>query len=64
MLHVIQAFKYFGHHRYYFDKLVETSVVALAKYGGSDNGFSLASTVVNHVVQREGVWSAREMYKR
>ncbi|XP_027088032.1 uncharacterized protein [Coffea arabica] len=58
------AFKYFAHHQHYFDKLVETSVVALTKFGGSDNGFSLGSTVVNHVLQRDGVQRAREIYKR
>ncbi|KAL3519447.1 hypothetical protein ACH5RR_017596 [Cinchona calisaya] len=60
----LMAFKYFAHHRQYFDKLVETSILALAKYGGSDNGFSLSSTIVNFVLQRDGVQSAREIYTR
>ncbi|KAL0305946.1 UNVERIFIED_CONTAM: hypothetical protein Sradi_6011900 [Sesamum radiatum] len=36
----------------------------LAKDGGSDSGFSLSSTIVNYILQRDGVESAREMYKR
>lgn len=40
------------------------SVLLLAKDGGNDSGFSLSSTIVNYVLQRDGVKSAREMYKR
>ncbi|CAI9117813.1 OLC1v1019298C1 [Oldenlandia corymbosa var. corymbosa] len=37
----LMAFKYFGYHRSYFEKLIEVSMVSLAKHGGSDNGFFL-----------------------
>ncbi|KAK4360423.1 hypothetical protein RND71_019375 [Anisodus tanguticus] len=48
----------------FFDKLVETSMTLLVKHGGSDDGFSLSSTIVNFVLQRDGLGSARELYKR
>ncbi|KAG8385756.1 hypothetical protein BUALT_Bualt03G0078400 [Buddleja alternifolia] len=60
----IMGLKYFANHRHHFDKLVETSLFLMAKDGGSDSGFSLSSTVVNYILQRDGVQSAREMYKR
>ncbi|XP_011096052.1 U3 small nucleolar RNA-associated protein 6 homolog isoform X2 [Sesamum indicum] len=59
-----KGLKYFANQRQYFDKLVETSLLLLAKDGGSDSGFSLSSTIVNYILQRDGVESAREMYKR
>lgn len=36
----------------------------LAKDGGSDGGFSLSSAIVNYVLQKDGLRSAREMYRR
>ncbi|KAL0363210.1 UNVERIFIED_CONTAM: U3 small nucleolar RNA-associated protein 6 [Sesamum calycinum] len=60
----IMGLKYFANQRQYFDKLVETSLPLLAKDGGSDSGFSLSSTIVNYILQRDGVESAREIYKR
>ncbi|CAI9092598.1 OLC1v1027882C1 [Oldenlandia corymbosa var. corymbosa] len=60
----LMAFKYFAHHRSYFEKLIEVSMVSLAKHGGSDNGFSLSSTIVDQVLQRDGIQRAREIYKR
>ncbi|KAK4439356.1 hypothetical protein Salat_0270500 [Sesamum alatum] len=60
----IMGLKYFANQRKHFDKLVETSLLLLAKDGGSYNGFSLSSTIVNYILQRDGVESAREMYKR
>ncbi|KAL3627455.1 hypothetical protein CASFOL_028818 [Castilleja foliolosa] len=56
--------KYFANQRHHFKKLVETSILVLAKDGGSDSGFSLSSTILNYILQRDGVESAREMYKR
>ncbi|XP_042026743.1 U3 small nucleolar RNA-associated protein 6 homolog [Salvia splendens] len=56
--------KYFANQRRHFDELVEMSVLLLAKDGGNDSGFSLSSTIVNYVLQRDGVERAREMYKR
>ncbi|KAK6149739.1 hypothetical protein DH2020_017264 [Rehmannia glutinosa] len=60
----IMGLKYFANQRRHFDKLVETSILVLAKYGGSDSGFSLSSTILNFILQRDGVESARKMYKR
>lgn len=60
----MQALKYFSTHKKFFDKLVETSISLLAKDGGSDDGFSLSATIVNFVLQRDGLGSARELYKR
>lgn len=60
----VMAFKFFANQRRYFDNLVEISLVLLAKDGGSDVGFSLSSAIVNLVLQKDGIQSAREMYKR
>ncbi|KAL8032873.1 hypothetical protein ABFX02_13G125400 [Erythranthe guttata] len=56
--------KYFANHRHHFDKLVEASFSSLTKDGGSDSGFSLSSTIVNFILERDGVDSSRQMYKR
>ncbi|KAI5659673.1 hypothetical protein M9H77_28466 [Catharanthus roseus] len=58
------ALKCFGHQRHYFDKLIETSMVSLTKFGGTDDGFSLSSGIINIILERDGVQSAREMYRR
>lgn len=60
----LMALKYFSTHKQLFDKLVKTSMTLLAKDGGSDDGFSLSSAIVNFVLQRDGLGSARELYKR
>lgn len=60
----LQGLKYLANQRRYFDKLVDTAVLLLAKCGGTDCGFSLSSTIVNYILQRDGVDSARLMYKR
>lgn len=60
----MQALKYFSTHKKFFHKLVEISMISLAKYGGSDDGFSLFATIVNFVLQNNGFESARELYKR
>ncbi|KAL2495409.1 RNA-proCES [Forsythia ovata] len=60
----LMGLKYFANQRHHFDKLVETSLVLLAKDGGSDSGFSLSSAIVKFVLQSDGVKPAREIYKR
>ncbi|KAM3339692.1 U3 small nucleolar RNA-associated protein 6 isoform X1 [Capsicum galapagoense] len=60
----LMALKYFSTHKKFFHKLVEISMISLAKYGGSDDGFSLSATIVNFVLQSNGFESARELYKR
>uniref|UniRef100_A0A1J3E3P9 U3 small nucleolar RNA-associated protein 6-like protein n=1 Tax=Noccaea caerulescens TaxID=107243 RepID=A0A1J3E3P9_NOCCA len=61
----LMAFEFFGHQRTYFDKLVEMSILSVAKgNNGSDHVFSLGSEVVKFVLQTKGSQSAREIYKR
>ncbi|XP_050214045.1 uncharacterized protein LOC126665322 [Mercurialis annua] len=60
----IMAIKYFAMKRQYFDKLVEMSFISVAKDGGSDDGFSLPSAIINCVLQMDGYQRARETYKR
>ncbi|MCD7471444.1 U3 snoRNP protein [Datura stramonium] len=60
----LMALRYFSAHKQFLDKLVETSMTLLAKDGGSDDGFSLSSTIVSFVLQRDGLGNARELYKR
>lgn len=60
----MQALKFFSNHKQSFDKLVDISLVSLAKDGGSENGFCLSSAIVNFVLQKDGIQCARQMYKR
>ncbi|PON35028.1 U3 small nucleolar RNA-associated protein [Parasponia andersonii] len=60
----LMALKLFSTQKEYFNKLVDLSIVSLAKNGDSDNGFSLSSAIVNFVFQKEGIQNARKMYKR
>ncbi|EPS64980.1 hypothetical protein M569_09795 [Genlisea aurea] len=60
----LTGLKYFADHRSYFDKLVELSFLLLTRDGGCDDGFSLSSVIVNYVLERDGVESARNVYKR
>lgn len=60
----MQALKLFSTQKEYFGKLVDLSVVSLARDGDRDNGFSLSSAIVNFVFQKDGIQIAREMYKR
>ncbi|KAF8094345.1 hypothetical protein N665_0365s0031 [Sinapis alba] len=61
----LMAFKFFAQQKKYFDKLVEMSILSVAKgNNGSDPVFSLASVVVKLVLQTKGIHSAREIYKR
>lgn len=60
-----QAFKIFAQQNKYFDKLVEMSILSVAKgNNGCDPVFCLASVVVKLVLQAKGIHSAREIYKR
>ncbi|KAM7525243.1 hypothetical protein LguiA_015145 [Lonicera macranthoides] len=58
------ALKFFANQRRYFKKLVEISLNLLARDGGSDDGFSLSSAIVNFVLQKDGIQNARDIYKR
>ncbi|KAG8494394.1 hypothetical protein CXB51_012122 [Gossypium anomalum] len=60
----IMALKFFANQEKSFEKLIELSLKAVAKYGGSENGFSLSSAVVNFILQKDGLKHAREVYKR
>lgn len=61
---ILQALKFFANHKHIFDKLVEMSFVALARYGGGEDGFSLSSAIVNYILPKDGIQCAREMYRR
>lgn len=61
---ILQVLKFFANQKRFFDKLVEISLASLARDGGSENGFSLSSAIVNFVLQKDGVQHAREMYKQ
>ncbi|XP_027329468.1 U3 small nucleolar RNA-associated protein 6 homolog [Abrus precatorius] len=60
----LKALKFYANQRQYFDKLVEISVVSLVRDGGSENGFSLSTAIVNFVLQKDGIQQARDIYKR
>ncbi|KAF7842434.1 U3 small nucleolar RNA-associated protein 6-like protein [Senna tora] len=58
------ALKFYANQTQYFDKLLEISVVSLARDGGSENGFSLSSAFVRFILQKDGIQQARDVYKR
>ncbi|ESQ54437.1 hypothetical protein EUTSA_v10024642mg [Eutrema salsugineum] len=61
----LMAFEFYAHQRTYFDKLVEMSILSVAKgNNGSDHEFCLASVVVKFVLEKKGIHNAREIYKR
>ncbi|XP_071686729.1 uncharacterized protein [Rutidosis leptorrhynchoides] len=60
----LMGLKYFSNQKSYFEKLVDISISLLMRDGGSDDGFSLSSAIVNFALQRNGIQSARDMYKR
>ncbi|KAK6264987.1 hypothetical protein SCA6_020421 [Theobroma cacao] len=60
----MMALKFFANQKKYFEKLIELSLISVAKYGGRDNGFSLSSAVVNFILHKDGLQHAREVYKR
>ncbi|XVF87754.1 hypothetical protein PTKIN_Ptkin18bG0145800 [Pterospermum kingtungense] len=60
----IMALKFFANQKKYFEKIIELSLRSVAKYGGSEDGFSLSSAVVNFILGKDGLQHAREVYKR
>ncbi|XWS18187.1 hypothetical protein CRYUN_Cryun32bG0021200 [Craigia yunnanensis] len=60
----IMAIKFIANQKKYFEKLIDLSLKSVAKYGGSENGFSLSSAVVNFILQKDRLQHAREVYKR
>ncbi|GMH19450.1 hypothetical protein Nepgr_021291 [Nepenthes gracilis] len=60
----LMAMKFFANSRNYFNKLLEISVVSLARDGGSENEFSLSSAIVNFILQKDGIQRARDLYNR
>ncbi|XP_047335042.1 U3 small nucleolar RNA-associated protein 6 homolog [Impatiens glandulifera] len=58
------ALKFFSNDKDYSNKMVDLSLLSLAKDGGSDIGFSLSSAIVNYVLQKNGIQQARILYKR
>ncbi|XP_058763364.1 uncharacterized protein LOC131636785 [Vicia villosa] len=60
----LKAFKFYASKRRYFDKLVEISFRPLARDGGSESGFSLSSTILGFILQKDGIHKARDIYKR
>ncbi|CAI8611489.1 unnamed protein product [Vicia faba] len=60
----LKALKFYASKRRYFDKLVEISFRPLARDGGSESGFSLSSTIVGFILQKDGIHKARDIYKR
>ncbi|CAI0628151.1 unnamed protein product [Linum tenue] len=60
----LMALKFFALEKDYSDKLVEMSITAVAKGGGSDYGFSLSSAVVNFILHKDGIHDARKIYER
>ncbi|KAK2644522.1 hypothetical protein Ddye_019717 [Dipteronia dyeriana] len=60
----LMALKLFVNKKQYFEKLVDISLISVAKDGGGENGFSLPSAIINFVLQKDGIQHARDMYKR
>ncbi|KAI5581718.1 hypothetical protein BDE02_07G036400 [Populus trichocarpa] len=60
----LMALNFFAKQKKYLDKLVEISLISVAKDGGSDDGFSLSSAIVNFMLQKDGIHKARKTYKR
>ncbi|XP_022926883.1 U3 small nucleolar RNA-associated protein 6 homolog [Cucurbita moschata] len=60
----LTVLKFFANQSHYFDQLVEISLLALAKSGGSEDGFSLSSAIVDFVLQKDGIQRTREVYKK
>lgn len=60
----IMAIKVFSGDKDHFDTLVRSLIRALAGGGCGKSGCLVSSAIVNGVLQRDGIQSAREMYKR
>ncbi|OVA10395.1 RNA-processing protein [Macleaya cordata] len=56
------AIKFFSSQKKYFEKLVETFLVFLAR--DTEGGLSLSTAIVNCILQKDGIQRAREVYKR
>lgn len=61
---LLQALKVFSNNKDLFQKLLKYVMIALARAGSTDSGFSITSAIVNWVLQRDGIEQARELYKR
>ncbi|KAL6518423.1 hypothetical protein OROGR_018925 [Orobanche gracilis] len=60
----LKALKFYANQRQYFDELVEISVASLAGGSGIENEFSLSSTIICFILQKDGIQQARDIYKR
>lgn len=60
----LMAIKLFCNSKDHFENLVKSLTTALANAGGSYSGYAVSSAIVNWTLQRDGIKSAREMYKR
>ncbi|GAB2301069.1 hypothetical protein Dimus_035105 [Dionaea muscipula] len=60
----LMALKFFANEKRYFEKLVELSILSLVRDGGSEDGFSLSSVIVDMVLEKDGINKARDLYKR
>lgn len=60
----LTTLKSYGINEDCFNELVEVSIAALTRDGGSNDGFSLSSEFVKSVFQMGGIEGARHLYKR
>lgn len=60
----LMAIKLLSNSKDHFEKLVKSLTAALASAGGSYSGYAVPSAIVNCILQKDGIKSAREMYKR
>ncbi|XP_058095151.1 uncharacterized protein LOC131240736 [Magnolia sinica] len=60
----LMAIKFFANKKEYFDKLVQSFLLLMAKGGGSEVQVSLSSAILNWIFQKDGIKHAREMYRR
>ncbi|OWM85566.1 U3 small nucleolar RNA-associated protein 6 homolog [Punica granatum] len=60
----LMALDLFTDHKHYLDKFVDIAFISLAKNGGNEEGFSVSSTMVKFVLEKDGIEHAREIYKK
>lgn len=60
----VLALELFANDKKYSGKLLDLSLVSLAKDGGTDDGFSLPATLVDFIHRKNGIQQARDFYKR
>ncbi|KAK1303289.1 hypothetical protein QJS10_CPB11g01373 [Acorus calamus] len=60
----LMGVKFFSNKKKFFEKLVSSFIMVLARAPLSDSGHSISSAIVNCIMQRDGIAGAREMYKR